>query len=237
MLGCGLLFMIFERTWHFSTAVLKLIMDAPLGIWGIHLLLREDGLSLGSCWKMSRGGRKARKWPGSRMLKRFPLGERQAAPKSQTEAICGFWDLQGKAFFFYCLLVLPRGTGLALWLAAVTGFWVLSQPGCQELLCPLLPLPSACHLPCYTPASTHRASIQTKSNSFVGRASKIQNTLMVRGMKKSNLRTAGSVRLLPHCRGGSGTSLHSKIAWQHLNSQMPLCICDRGSPLSQEMSL
>lgn len=70
-----------ERTWHFRTAFFKLIMDASLGIWRIHLLVREDGLSLGSCWKMNRGDGKARKLPGSKVLKRFPLGERQASPK------------------------------------------------------------------------------------------------------------------------------------------------------------
>lgn len=43
--------------------------------------MREDGLSLGSCWKMSRRGRKERKLPGSKGLKRFPLGERQTTPR------------------------------------------------------------------------------------------------------------------------------------------------------------
>jgi len=47
-------------------AILKLIMVGALETWGIHLLVSEGGLSLGSCWEMSRRGRRARTWPGNR---------------------------------------------------------------------------------------------------------------------------------------------------------------------------
>lgn len=60
------------------------------------------------------------------------------------------------------LVSLLRGSGLALWLTAVTDFsCCLSQPGCHELLLsPLLPLSSPCHVPCCAPASTPLAPIQ-----------------------------------------------------------------------------
>lgn len=132
---------------------------------------------------MSRGGRKAKKLPGSKVFERLPLGERQASPKK-----CGWgnlWILRAAGKSLFLLLSPCLAEGCWFGSVACSSYSLLLNPFSAWLAgATLSPSPSALCLSSSLLHSSqhHPASIQTTSISYVGGASKMQNTLMVRGM-------------------------------------------------------
>ena len=123
---------------------------------------------------------------------------------------------------------LLRSPGLALWLAAVTEFsCFLSQPGCEEHLCALLPLPSPCHVPHCTPASTPPPPIPEQ----LLRGKSTQNPECTSGegdvdKQSEDCWLGGSSPTLPRRKWHFSASQNSMTTFEWPNGT--LCICDKG---------